>query len=193
MFAPEMIKEVEAAYETVVHEFVRNIIEIPRITIQQSNEIKSGFRDFDLDIKSLNYQPVSEEILIRKLREQENSIDILNGIDKGRIIIDKPENIIVNELINYPEIDYDTQADLLFTLAQQTVGKFKTYLDNDMCTNVVQYHKKEIGKYIHSQLMQHFLPSRKYAGSIVLSSQTGLLVAVKQATYHTYPDGHLRY
>ncbi len=86
LFAPEMIKEVEAAYETVVHEFVRNIIEIPRITIQQSNEIKSGFRDFDLDIKSLNYQPVSEEILIRKLREQENSIDILNGIDKGRII-----------------------------------------------------------------------------------------------------------
>ncbi|MCF6157688.1 MAG: hypothetical protein E3K32_03755 [wastewater metagenome] len=156
LFAAEMIKEVEAAYETVVHEFVRNIIEIPRITIQPNTEIRSGFRDFDLDTKSLNYQPISEEILIRKLREQENSLEILNGIDKGRIIIDNPENLIVNELINYPEIDYDTQADLLFKLAQQAVGKFKTYLDDNMYMNVIQYHKKEIGKYIHSQLMQYF-------------------------------------
>lgn len=137
LFAAEMIEEAEAAYETVVNEFVRNIIEIPRITIQPGNEIKSGFRDFDLDTKSLNYQPVSEEILIRKLREQENSLDILNGMDKGRIIIDKPENLIVNELMNYPEIDYDTQSDLLFKLARQAVGKFKTYLDDTMCMNVV--------------------------------------------------------
>ncbi|TLD43032.1 MAG: Type III restriction-modification enzyme helicase subunit [Candidatus Jettenia ecosi] len=156
LFAAEMIKEVEAAYETVVHEFVRNIIEIPRITIQPSNEIKSGFRDFDLDIKSLNYQPVSEEILIKKLREQENGLDILHGIDKGRIIIDKPENLIVNELMNYPEIDYDTQSDLLLKLAQQAAEKFKTYLGDNAYMNVIQYHKNEIGKYIHSQLMQHF-------------------------------------
>lgn len=43
------------------------------------------------------------------------------------------------------------------------------------------------------KLNSPILPSLKYAGSIVLSSQTGLLVAVKQATYHTYPDGHPGY
>lgn len=112
LFAAEMIKEVEAAYETVVHDFVQNIIEIPRITIQQSNEVRSGFKDFDLDTRSLNYQPVSEEILIKKLREQENSVDVISG--KGRGIHDSPENIIVNEFMNYPEIDYDEQSDLLF-------------------------------------------------------------------------------
>ncbi|MFZ6006159.1 MAG: DEAD/DEAH box helicase [Nitrospirota bacterium] len=154
MFAADMIREAEAAYEAIVEEFTSNIIEIPRISIQQSNEVKSGFKDFDLDAKSLNYQPVSEEILVKKLREQENSIDIVIG--KGRIIIDTPERIIVNELINYPEIDYDEQADLLFKLAEQAAAKFRSYLNEDDLMNVVQYHKKEIGRYIYSQLMEHF-------------------------------------
>lgn len=154
IFASDMIREAEAAYESIVEEFASNIIEIPRISIQQSNEVKSGFRDFDLDVKSLNYQPVSEEILVKKLREQENSIDIVIG--KGRIIIDTPERIIVNELINYPEIDYDEQADLLFKLTEQATSKFRSYLNEDDLMNVVQYHKKEMGRYIYSQLMEHF-------------------------------------
>ena len=154
LFAAEMVKEVEAAYEAVVHDFVQNIIEIPRITIQQSNEVRSGFKDFELDTRNLSYQPVSEEILVKKLREQENSVDIISG--KGRGIHDSPENIIVNELMNYPEIDYDEQSELLFKLTRQVIEKFRTYLDDDKLMNVVQFHKKEIGSYIYSQMKQHF-------------------------------------
>lgn len=154
LFTAEMIKEVEDAYEAVVHDFLQNIIEIPRITIQQSNEVRSGFKDFDLDTRSLNYQPVSEEILVKKLREQENSVDIISG--KGRGIHDGPENIIVNELMNYPEIDYDEQTELLFRLTGQAIEKFRAYLDDDKLMNVVQFHKKEIGSYIYSQMKQHF-------------------------------------
>lgn len=154
LFAAEMVKEVEAAYEAVVNDFVQNIIEIPRITIQQSNEVRSGFKDFDLDIRNLNYQPVSEEILVKKLREQENSVDVVIG--KGKFVFDSPEKIIVNELINYPEIDYDDQSDLLFKLVGKAIEKFRTYLDDDNLMNVVQFHKKEIGSYIYSKMMQHF-------------------------------------
>ena len=154
LFAGEAIAEVERVYESVVGDFADNIIEIPRITIQQSDDVLSGFKDFDLDTKNLNYQSVSEEILIKKLREQENSTDIVIG--KGRIIPDSLENIIVNELINFPEIDYDSQSDMLFKLAGQAVEKFRTYLVEDDVTNVAQYHKKEIGNYIYSQMMDHF-------------------------------------
>ena len=154
LFAAEMVKEAEAAYEAVVEEFASNTIEIPRITIQQSNEVKSGFRDFNLDTKNLNYQSVSEEILVKKLREQENNIDIIIG--KGRIVLDTPEKLIVNELINFSEIDYDEQADLLFKLSGQAIEKFRSYLDPDGVMNVVQYNKKEIGRYIYSQLMENF-------------------------------------
>ncbi len=154
MFAAEMIKDAENSYERIVDEFAKNIIEIPRITIQQSDDIKSGFRDFDLDTNNLNFQPVSEEILIRKLREQENNIEIILG--RGRIVPDVPERIIVNELMNYPEINYDEQSELLFKLTGQAIAKFKSWLDADQIMNVVQYHKKEIGRYIYSQLMAHF-------------------------------------
>jgi type III restriction enzyme len=107
----------------MVSDFVANIIEIPRIIIQQSETIRSGFHDFDLDVKNLNFRPMSEEILVKKLREQENGIDIVLG--KGRIIPDSPDNIIVNELMNFPEIDYDVVAELLFRLAGQAVVKLK--------------------------------------------------------------------
>lgn len=154
LFAAEMIKEVEAAYSAIVDEYSKNIIEIPRITIQQVGDVKSGFKKFDLDTRNLNYQPVSEEILIRKLREQENNLDIIIG--KGRIVVDTSEKIIVNELINFSEIDYDEQADLLFKLATQAIKKFQSYLADDDIMNVVQYHKQDIGRYIYFQLMDHF-------------------------------------
>ena len=154
LFVKETIAEVEKVYDSVVIDFTDNIIEIPRIIIQQSNDVLSGFKNFDLDTRNLNYQPVSEEILIKKLREQENSTDTIIG--KGRIVPDSLENIIVNELINFPEIDYDSQSDLLFELASQAVEKFRTYLAEDNVTNVTQYHKKEIGNYIYSQMMAHF-------------------------------------
>lgn len=155
MFSAEIIAEVKKQYEAAVSEFSNHIIEIPRITIQQSGDVKSGFKDFALDTKNLNYQPVSEEILIKKLREQENSTVTIIG--KGRIIPDKLDNIIVNELINHPEVDYDQQSELLFTLADQAIAKFKSYLKvEDELINVVQYHKREISDYIYAQLMEHF-------------------------------------
>jgi type III restriction enzyme len=154
LFADEMVREVERVYEEMVDEFTKNIIEIPRIMILQSAEVKSGFHDFDLDTRNLNYQPVSEEILVKKLREQEDGIDIVIG--KGRIVVDTPENITVNELMNYSEISYDDQAECLYKLAGEAVEKFRTYLEDDKLMNVVQYHKKEIGRYIYSQMMEHF-------------------------------------
>lgn len=154
MFAEDRVKEFTEHYEAVVDNFTQNLIEIPRITIQPTGDIKTGFRDFELDTNSLNYQPVSEEILRKTLREQE--VDIIAGNHFGRIKNDSPENIIVNELINYPEIDYDEQAEFLFKLAHQATAKFKEYLKDEELENVVQYHKSEIGRYIYQQMMEHF-------------------------------------
>ena len=152
MFMKEMIEEIERSYDEIISKFTENIIEIPRIVIQQSNQVRSYFKDFDLDAIALNYQPVSEEILRRTLRG--NETDIVVG--KGRIVPDIPENIIVNELINYAEIDYDEQADLLFKLSRQAVGKLRSYLDDDKLMNVVQAHKPVIGEFIYKQMLEHF-------------------------------------
>ena len=154
MFVDERIDEVKAAYEDAVRIFTENFIEIPRILIQQTNEVKAGFHDFDLDVKNLNYQPVTEEIIRKTLREQDDGYEVISG--GGRIVIDKLENIIVNELINKAEIDYDKQSELLFKLAGQAVDKFESYLEEKDLINVVQFHKREISDYIYSQMMEHF-------------------------------------
>ena len=154
MFAEDRVKEFVENYEAVVDDFTQNLIEIPRITIQPAETIKTGFRDFNLDTNNLNYLPVSEEILRTTLRKQET--DIIAGKHWGGIKNDSLENLVVNELINYPEIDYDEQTDFLFKLADQSIAKFKSYLKEDDVTNVVKYHKNEIGRFIYQQLMEHF-------------------------------------
>lgn len=151
-FQEEVIKQVEEAYDELVEEFITQTIEIPRITIQPSEEVIAYFKDFDLDASKLNHQPVAEEILVQKLRTNEQDI----VIGRGGITQDKPENKIVNELINFPEIDYDTTAELLFKLTFQALDKYKSYLHNDEVVNVVSYYTKDIATFIYTQMMEHF-------------------------------------
>jgi type III restriction enzyme len=153
IFAKEQLQAVETLYDEIVDDYIQKIIEIPRISIMQSKEVESGFHDFDLDTKNLNFQPGSEEIIVHTL--QNGIIEIIES-GQGHVKYQSLENIIISELINYPEIDYDEHADLLFKLTSQALDKFRSYLSEDLVPNVLLYHKKEIGKFIHTQLMAHF-------------------------------------
>lgn len=146
-----LIKEIEENIEQEKEKIEKLIIEIPKIMIIPA-ETKAWFEDFDLDVKNLNYQPISDEILRKTLREQETE----TIMSKGTIVYDRLDNIIVNELINIPEVDYNTCAKLLFKLARQVLDKFATYLSKDDIKNVVQYRKRDIAGYIKPQLMEHF-------------------------------------
>lgn len=154
MFIKDRIAEAKLAFGRIADQFIQQTIEIPRIILQQKEDVKSGFHDFDLDTSRLNYQPVSEEILVKRLREQLDGISYIRG--KGRIIPDRLENIIVNELMEKPEINYDEQYTLLFKLAQQALDRFESYLKEDDAVNVVQYNKREIAGFIYAQMMEHF-------------------------------------
>jgi type III restriction enzyme len=159
LFDGDIHKTIEEVYQATVDEFIRNIIEIPRIVIQPTDEVDSGFHDFDLDTKNLNYPPVAEEILIQYLNRKENAQATLIG--KYGISADKPENLILNELINFSEIDYDSQTELLQKLVGQAIAKLKGYLDEEAFINVVKYHKREIASLIYSQMRPHFYCNTK--------------------------------
>lgn len=150
-FAHEKIAEVEKRYDEVLESYKRQVIEIPRITIQQTGETKSGFHDFDLEVKNINYPQPDGEIIVRVLREQGIPDDLITG--RERIRIDFPENAIVNELMNFGEIDYDEQTELLFKLAGQAVAKLKSYLDENGISDVLTIHKRDIARLIYSQMM----------------------------------------
>lgn len=146
-----LIKQIEDNIEKEKENIEKLIIEIPKIMIVPS-ETKVWFEDFDLDTTNLNYQPISDEILRKTLRNQESD----TIINKETMVRDKLDNIIVNELINIPEVDYNSCAILLFKLARQVLSKFDTYLSDDDIKNVVQYRKRDIANYIKPQLMEHF-------------------------------------
>lgn len=168
LFLEEKVAEVRAVYEEVTTKFIEHVIEIPRISVSQSENINSGFRDFNLVVNRLNYQPVSEEILVKFLREQADSISYIHGRTSN--IPDSLENIIVNELIEFPEIDYDSLSDVLFKLAGQAVEHFKSYLSAGVeVRNVVQYNKKDVARFIYAQMMEHFYYDEpKYENTKVL-------------------------
>lgn len=153
-FEKSKIDQIEKHYDDVVDSFTKHIIEIPRITIQQSDHVKSGFHDFDLTTKNINLQPPTEDIIVRFLRDSGKPDDIIKG--KGRIKIENPENTIVNELINFSEIDYDQQSDFLYKLAGQAISKLREYLKADELSDVVFVHKRDIARLIYSQMMEHF-------------------------------------
>ena len=146
-----LIKQIEENIEKEKENIEKLIIEIPKIMIVPA-EPKVWFEDFDLDTTNLNYQPISDEILRKTLRNQ----DADTIINKETMVMDKLDNIIVNELINIPEVDYNSYAKLLFKLARQVLSKFTTYLSDDDIKNVVQYRKRDIANYIKPQLMEHF-------------------------------------
>ena len=190
IFADQMIKEIEDAYTETANEFISNIIEIPRIVIQPTDEVDSGFHDFDLDVKNLNYPPVSEEILIHYLARRENNEQTLIG--KDGIASDKPENMILNELANFPEIDYDIQADLLHKLVGQSILKLKSYLNEEEFDGVVKVLKKDIAAFIYAQMNPHFYCTTKSFEEPIVKPFTEIephnLTKIQSDSIHHYTD-----
>ncbi len=190
LYDADVVKEIEAVYQATVDEFIQNTIEIPRIVIQPTDEVDSGFHDFDLDTKNLNYPPVAEEILIQYLNRKENAQETLIG--KYGINADKPENLILNELINYSEIDYDSQAELLQKLVGQAIAKLNSYLDDEQFINVVKYHKREIANLIYSQMRPHFYCNTKSYEEPIVKPYTEIerhnLTKIQADNIHHYTD-----
>jgi type III restriction enzyme len=153
LFKDQIVAAAEEAYESVVEELISKTIPIPRILVQQSNEVKSGFHDFELDVSGLNYQPVSEEIIRRTLRT--NLSEVLQSGESG-VEREIPSNILMNELVNYPEVDYDRESELLHKVVDQALAKLGNGRGEEDLKNIVLYHKREIAQFIYAQLQQHF-------------------------------------
>jgi type III restriction enzyme len=169
----EMVREVEALYRPVQLELEgikeqpniaavvartaelveQQTIDIPRIIVAPKGEMRSGFKSFTLELKSLNYQPPSEELWIQHLRT--NQIEIL-GLSGGGFEEKRLENYIVSGLVDFDDIAYDDHADLLYDLATQVVRHFRSYLSEDDTRKILRIHQREIARFIHAQMQNHY-------------------------------------
>ncbi|MGC9353149.1 MAG: DEAD/DEAH box helicase, partial [Mariniphaga sp.] len=154
LFADQILEEAAAAYDTVVTSFRKNIIEIPRMDLVQE-EVEVWFDDFDLDVSNgFDFRIMEEEIMRRGLKD--NLVDTI-GVRQGAFTKETPLNQLVSELINFPEIDYDDNAELLNKLALQAINHLNDLLDDskELPLLIRQYRKVIAGK-IYDQMKRHF-------------------------------------
>lgn len=152
-FKNEYVREIEERYDSIVEEYISNIIEIPRIIIQPTEEVVCGFNDFDLDVTKLNYQPIDEEIIRKSLVD--GSIEKFNN-KNGVNEIKSLEEILLIELLNNTDIDYERDVNLIYKLITQAINKLKSYLGEYEVRNVIESRRVEIAKFIYAQMKENF-------------------------------------
>lgn len=128
-------------------------IEIPRILVVPKGEVKAGFKPFTLKLDTLKYPAVSDELWIQHLRTgQRDEVTLgVGGIEEKRI-----EDYVVSGLMDFDDVSYDDQADLLYDLAKQTVKHLCGYLSEDEARKVLRCYQRDIAKFIHVQMQDHF-------------------------------------
>lgn len=160
LFADEMAKplleEVDYVVETVVKNFIENIIEIPRMTIQKE-AYKAEYKWFDLDTcMGFDLPALEDEILRVSVGAGEKTVETLQA-KTGRKF-ESPVNQIVASLMDYEDIDYDENSELLYHLAEQAVNAIgKNIGKEEDLPKVVNQFKKAISNMIYDQMKRHFV------------------------------------
>ncbi|ACO81305.1 Type III restriction enzyme, res subunit [Azotobacter vinelandii CA] len=131
---------------------VQQTIDIPRIAVVPTGEVTTGFHPFRLGALP-NFQPGQREIVGQTLRTSEQfTLNRESGLRENRF-----EDYIVKKLIDFDDIDYFTQADLLYDLAGQAAEHYQqqNYADSEL-HEIFDTYGKELARLIRAQMMEHF-------------------------------------
>ena len=139
---------------TVCPTYVDMSIDVPKIIIVPSDDATYGFRDFDLQAPTGKLRPVSKDILIQNLQNNQRERLTKNSQTATE---QKLEDYLVRELIDYEDISYDDHSELLYKLSRQMVSHLRSYLaDDDEVLNVLVSHNRTLVDSIYSQLQEHY-------------------------------------
>ena len=154
--AAEQIAHIDEVVDEAINTFIDATIEIPRMTVQKE-VFKVEYSWFDLDTRIGFDLPALQDELIRvSIGAGEHSVETIQ-IQLGRKF-DKPINVIVNALIDYDDIDYDENSELLYHLAGQALKAISANLeDKDSLAKVIHDFKKAIASSIYDQMKRHFV------------------------------------
>ncbi len=153
LFTEESV-DIEAIVEQVTKLTVDNTIDIPRIIVSPSGEVRTGYHPFDLDIAAIKgLKPIDRTLIQQSL--QDNHQIIRGEGDSGNYEPVK-QNYILKKLFDYDDIPYDEQAELLYDLATQAVNTLTNENKDDVVENILQNQSDAIAKLIHAQLNNHF-------------------------------------
>lgn len=144
--------DVQAVVAKATQVFCAQTIDIPKIVVVPTGEVSSGFYPFALDVSNLRLQPAKREIVGQDLHTNEQfAMSAQTGFVEKRF-----EDYVVHALMDFEDVDYFTQADLLYELAGQMVAHLKSYLSDDEVRDVLSHDRRLIAQNIHTQMLAHF-------------------------------------
>jgi type III restriction enzyme len=132
---------------------VKEMIPIPRILVVPKGEVKSWFEPFTLELANMKFPVPSKDLWVHNLHTNKGeAVTVSNdGAREKRM-----EDYVVSGLVDFDDVSYDTNADLLYDLATQTVNHFRSYLPEEEVWQVLHFHQKDIANAIHAQMHKHF-------------------------------------
>jgi len=151
---PDVPVDIPAVAARTAAAYVDLTIDIPRITVTPIDG-QAGYTDFELDLRTVAYQPSADGIYIQHLHDGKSSV--LSRQDPGDKEL-QPEHYLVRSLMDYPDISYDhSTSELLYRLAGQTVAHLRSYLpEEEAVENVVRGFLRQLVGLIHAQMQEHF-------------------------------------
>lgn len=135
-------------------EVIEKYIPIPKIKVTDAGVEQYNFIDFDMDFTEFAYVPTANDILIQNLEDMGDRERI-----KGTVIDFEgynPKKILLAQLRQKAEIDYEKCSKLLHKLISQTCSHLQSLYGIDGMQNIVMMYKKDISRKVYEQMMRHF-------------------------------------
>src|SRR5262249_19747660 len=109
---------------------------------------------FKLKLDAIRYPPISDELWAKHLRTDQ--IDVI--ATGARVAEDsRLEDYVVSGLIDFDDVSYDSQSELLYDLASQVVNHLSNYLPDELETRkVLICYQKDIARFVHAQMQEHY-------------------------------------
>ncbi|EWH10107.1 hypothetical protein DS2_09182, partial [Catenovulum agarivorans DS-2] len=156
LFTEESV-DIAAIVEQVTQLTVDNTIDIPRIVVSPSGEVRTGYHPFDLDIESVStLKPLDNALIQQMLGKSKNKV---RTFEDGYLAEDEPfkQNYILRRLFEYDSIPYDEHSELLYQLASQAVEALLDANNEDsVVENILKSQGHKIAELIYAQLNKHF-------------------------------------
>lgn len=150
------MRAIQSVVEQTARAFCELTIDIPDIIVAPKGTARCYYQPFDLDLSSVTMQPVAETILVQFLKDQRLRYTV--QADTAFMKEKRLEDYIVRGLIDYSDVDYDSNSETLYRLAGEVVAHLRGYLgDEEKVLNVLQYHQGPLCALVHAQLKANFV------------------------------------